>query len=65
MSRAAPCRDCKQRTPGCHAACERYACWKQQRDRLIQQDKEARAADIVAIDQAIRIKTYRQKRRRD
>lgn len=34
------CKDCPERTVGCHATCETYLTAKQERDRQIEQEKQ-------------------------
>lgn len=34
MVRQNPCRDCENRSAGCHATCEHYITWKQEYNEL-------------------------------
>ena len=35
--RKTPCvKDCPDRTPGCHAKCEKYLAWKAEREELLE-----------------------------
>jgi hypothetical protein len=35
-----PCKDCRDRIPGCHGSCARYKEWKQRLDELNKARKE-------------------------
>lgn len=32
----APCKDCPDRVPGCHSACEKYAAYKAKKEQAAQ-----------------------------
>ncbi len=37
---AAPCKDCTNRTPGCHDRCYDYKAWKAEQEKIRQAEKE-------------------------
>lgn len=40
-----PCKDCANRTPGCHGRCDSYLVWRQKKDELnkkLNRDAECR-----------------------
>ena len=41
--KTAPCQDCPDREPECHADCERYAEWRRLHDKGKAQEKKNRA----------------------
>ena len=44
------CKDCQNRTVGCHGSCEVYRTTKQERDNLIEQEKRATKGGYDAWD---------------
>jgi len=46
----APCKDCPERAPHCHAACERYAAYKQAKAEASARYQAEMAAVGVVID---------------
>lgn len=42
--RSAPCRECAQRSAECHAACEKYAAWREKQDSYL--ERAIREGDV-------------------
>lgn len=40
LNEKCPCRDCSERTVGCHATCENYKAWKEETDRVNENVRE-------------------------
>lgn len=57
-----PCRDCEDRTVGCHANCDRYKTFA---DKVrAQRERRARECEFIAYQRAQITKTIRKKRPR-
>lgn len=59
-----PCRNCKERSAECHAACPRYREWRAERDAALKKHRTELDANGVSIDASIRIKRYQARRRK-
>ena len=59
----APCRDCSDRTVGCHATCEKYAKYKKDMDKLRHELRkkmnEERATESYVADSVYRVQRKR------
>ena len=40
----APCKDCRNRRPGCHDTCERYKAWRWKRSEILNRERMKRDA---------------------
>lgn len=40
----APCKDCRNRRPGCHDTCERYKTWRWKRSEILNRERLKRDA---------------------
>ena len=43
------CKDCTERTPGCHAKCERYAEFKRKKEEINEQIRQAKAPNYEHV----------------
>lgn len=53
---SAPCKDCEDRHEGCHAECERYKVYKNEREAAKKWLKEQSDADGVGCERGIRLR---------
>jgi hypothetical protein len=58
-----PCRGCDDRHTGCHAECEKYLSWSNERREARERDYASRIADIYAVERDKKIKSYKLKNR--
>lgn len=58
----APCKGCKDRTPGCHGTCEDYITWKaaleEQKHLARIESKGERDAQEYSIDKKVKTQKY-------
>jgi hypothetical protein len=40
MMNRCPCKDCQERTVGCHSSCQKYIDWYSERNRLVEEYKK-------------------------
>ncbi len=55
----APCANCKDRHAGCHAECERYLTWSEERAEARERDYNSRICDRYALERDKDIKCAR------
>lgn len=56
------CKDCPEREVGCHAVCEKYLAFHEERTKTLERIREARKKDDAYIDYFL--KNYRKRLRR-
>lgn len=61
---SAPCRDCGDRSPGCHGICEKYQKWRAEMDGALVDQRIRQAADDVSISSMMRMRQRLRKMRR-
>lgn len=59
-----PCKDCPERTVGCHAKCEKYIVWKEKDSQIKEANRGVSRAMKDIIDYKLIMKNRRRKRRR-
>lgn len=51
---SAPCKDCKNRTLGCHSNCDEYILYRSDRDKFLKEKFEAREKDNLAFPPSLK-----------
>ena len=59
-----PCKDCPDRTPGCHGKCEKYLDYRARLDAMKEEERKRKRLEYDLYMSSRHAKTYEKRRRR-